>query len=650
MTSTQPDVPSTSSSSALTFSPNPLGFGPVPAGEAAVQVVVVRNGTSEAANLAIDASAAEFSIASGPTTVDAGQVAELFLQYRSAAEGTHAGTLTATGLSGELGRCSLSGTTIPSLTIDPGAIAFGDVPVGQTRVDSFFVTNATGSDVNLELISGVGGTFTLSPSTVRSTAVPTLIAVTYVPDDVGAAQATIRLSDALTASLSGNGIVPEEPDDVNLVAAQRFKVEVPFDHARLFLGAGVTSSPAGTFSNVDGCGLDADSNIYLSARTGRIFAQAGTDVFLQADGGIDGDGFAQLHQQGSDGKAILSSNGATYVAGKRGVVISAGVKVGRKNGDSFDESAPDTDKIDNWTKFFAAVDVVVATKLAYDAIRSYLDDRKSTPPYKQCIEFVAAGIASTAPFVGVLGAAGKIPGITMFGAGGISIFSPAYTAVYGVGGLALVSLFPTMFGLIDATIWAGDDVGITAATGSVKVFGSESVNVHSAKEVSIEASTNKHKDGGEIKLMGKSISIGSDVDSAKAPETSQIKMGAQSLEIRIGVGFITMNAQGHIELGTGDNKITIGPEGIKLDANCVTASGGASKLELSDRKTQLAFEDHGKGGKLVINQDLTSLYKDPNNGVFFAEENAVVKYNTAHKLELDTKGAYLYGKKQNLGL
>ncbi|WP_438035887.1 choice-of-anchor D domain-containing protein [Sorangium sp. So ce204] len=646
MTSTQPDVPSTSSSSALTFSPNPLGFGPVPAGEAAVQVVVVRNGTSEAANLAIDASAAEFSIASGPTTVDAGQVAELFLQYRSAAEGTHAGTLTATGLSGELERCSLSGTTIPSLTIDPSAIAFGDVPVGQTRVDSLFVTNATGSDVNLELISVVGGTFTLSPSTVRSTAVPTLIAVTYVPGDVGAAQATIRLSDALTASLSGNGIVPEEPDDVNLVAAQRFKVEVPFDRARLFLGAGVTSSPAGTFSNVDGCGLDADSNIYLSARTGRIFAQAGTDVFLQADGGIDGDGFAQLHQQGSDGKAILSSNGATYVAGKRGVVISAGVKVGRKNGDSFDESAPDTDKIDNWTKFFAAVDVVVATKLAYDAIRSYLDDRKSTPPYKQCIEFVAAGIASTAPFVGVFGAAGKIPGITMFGAGGISIFSPAYTAVYGVGGLALVSLFPTMFGMVDATIWAGDDVGITAATGSVKVFGSESVNVHSAKEVSIEASTNKHQTGGTIALKGNKFSIVG-IENTVPPTPSQIKMGAQSLEIRIGAGFITMDAQGNIELGTGDNKITIGPEGIKLDANRVTASGGASRLRLSDEQAMLRFEG---GGTLGIDQDIASLYKDRNNGLYFAKEKAVVKYNTAHRLELDATGSYLFGKTQLLGV
>ncbi|AGP34322.1 hypothetical protein BE04_13185 [Sorangium cellulosum] len=646
MTSTQPDVPSTSSSSALTFSPNPLGFGPVPAGEAAVQVVVVRNGTSEAANLAIDASAAEFSIASGPTTVDAGQVAELFLQYRSAAEGTHAGTLTATGLSGELGRCSLSGTTIPSLTIDPSAIAFGDVPVGQTRVDSLFVTNATGSDVNLELISVVGGTFTLSPSTVRSTAVPTLIAVTYVPDDVGAAQATIRLSDTLTASLSGNGIVPEEPDDVNLVAAQRFKVEVPFDHARLFLGAGVTSSPAGTFSNVDGCGLDADSNIYLSARTGRIFAQAGTDVFLQADGGEKEDGFAQLHQQGSDGKAILSSNGATYVAGKRGVVISAGVKVGRKNGDSFDESAPDTDKIDNWTKFFAAVDVVVATKLAYDAIKSYLDDRKSTPPYKQCIEFFAAGIASTAPFVGGAGAAGKIPGITMFGAGGISIFSPAYTAVYGVGGLALVSLFPTMFGMVDATIWAGDDVGITAATGSVKVFGGKSVNVHSAEEISIEASTNKHQDGGTIELKGKAIKIGSGAGSATEPRTSSIEVRAQSLVIRVGSGVLRMDDEGNIELGNDRNMIRVGPAGIELDAVSVVARGGASSLELDDRQVKLSF---GANDSLIMDPSRISLSRLHAGSVSIAPNFSALNYKEDAAIIASAKGLTLVGKRHNLG-
>jgi hypothetical protein len=179
--------------------------------------------------------------------------------------------------------------------------------------------------------------------------------------------------------------------------------------------------------------------------------------------------------------------------------------------------------------------------------------------------------------------------------------------------------------------------------------------------VSIEASTNKHKDGGEIKLMGKSISIGSldglakapetsQIEPAKVPKTSQIEMEAQSLEIRIGAGFIRMDAAGNITLGTDGNTITIGPEGIGLDAKRVTARGGASNLELSDKKTLLEFKDGGKGGKLAINQDLTSLYKDSDNGVYFAEEKAVLKYDSAIRLHLDTKGAYLVGKKQKLGL
>ncbi|WP_437800098.1 hypothetical protein [Sorangium sp. So ce693] len=640
MTSTQPTADPTSSSGSLTFSAAALRFGPVPAGAADVSVVVVQNGTDEAVSLALDPGTAEFSVLSDTTTVDAGQEAELFLQYQSAAEGTHRATLTATGQSGELGRCALSGTSIPSLAIEPGAIAFGDVPVGQRRVEVLFVTNATGSDVELVLSPESGGTFTISPAKVPSTSVPTVIAVTYVPDAIGPAQATLRLSGSpLSASLSGAGV---DPGDIEFVDAnaQRFKVEVPFDHARLFLGAGVPSSPAGTFSNVDGCGLDADSNIYLSARNGRILAQAGGDVFLQADGGEAGDGFAQLHQQGSSGKAILSSNGTAYVAGKGGVTISAGLKVKRDDGATFD-STPDTGAIDALAITFTVFDMLVASKLAYDAVQSYREDRAETPRRKQFLEIAGAAVACSAPVFGALGVATVVPGVTLFGAGGISIFSPAYTVVHGVAGLALVSMYPAIFGLVDATIWAGDDVGITAATGSVKVFGSKSVNVHSAEKVSIEASTNKHQKGGTIELMGNKFSIVG-IENTAPPTPSQIKMEAQSLEIRIGAGFITMDAQGNIELGTGDNKITIGPQGIKLNANRITASGGASRLRLAEEQAMLRFEG---GGTLGIDKGIVCLYKDRNNGVYFAEEKAVVKYNTTSRLELEATGSYLHGKR-----
>ncbi|WP_437977663.1 hypothetical protein WMF11_12615 [Sorangium sp. So ce295] len=641
MTSTQPNFPSTGSSSSLTFSPAALRFGPVPAGAADVRVVVVQNGTDEAVSLALDPGTAEFSVLGDTTTVDAGQEAELFLQYQSAAEGTHRATLTATGLSGELGRCALSGTTIPSLTIDPGAIAFGDVPVGQTRVEVLFVTNATGSDVELVLSPEVGGTFTISPARVPSTSVPTVIAVTYVPDAIGPAQATLRLSGSpLSASLSGAGV---DPGDIEFVDAnaQRFKVEVPFDHARLFLGAGVTSSPAGTFSNVDGCGLDADSNIYLSARTGRIFAQAGTDVFLQADGGEAGDGFAQLHQQGSSGKAILSSNGTAYVAGKGGVTISAGLKVKRDDGATFD-STPDTGAIDALAITFTVFDMLVASKLAYDAVQSYREDRAETPRRKQFLEIAGAAVACSAVAFGGLGAAAVVPGVTLFGAGGISIFSPAYTVVHGVAGLALVSTYPAIFGLIDATIWAGDDVGITASTGSVKVFGSKSVNVHSAEKVSIEASTNNHQAGGTIELNGEQIGIGDLTGSGKVPCTKQIFLQAkETLLINVGTG----NDAGIIEIGTDDNNIRITHDGIEINAKKLAVFAGKSYLELSDKDLTLNFED---GGQLVLNQESAALERGGAGAVILSQGKAVLQHTKDNRLRLAADGLNFKGKKHNL--
>jgi hypothetical protein len=637
MTSTQPNVPSTGSSSSLTFSPAALRFGPVPAGAADVRVVVVQNGTDEAVSLALDPGTAEFSVLGDTTAVDAGQEAELFLQYQSAAEGTHRATLTATGLSGELGRCSLSGTTIPSLTIDPGAIAFGDVPVGQSRVEVLFVTNATGSDVELVLSPEVGGTFTISPARVPSTSVPTVIAVTYVPDAIGPAQATLRLSDSpLSASLSGTGVVPSDIDFVD-TDAQRFKVEVPFDHARLFLGAGVTSSPAGTFSNVDGCGLDADSNIYLSARNGRILAQAGGDVFLQADGGEAGDGFAQLHQQGSSGKAILSSNGTAYVAGKGGVTISAGLKVKRDDGATFD-STPDTGAIDALAITFTVFDMLVASKLAYDAVQSYREDRAETPRRKQFLEIVGAAVACSAVAFGGLGAAAVVPGVTLFGAGGISIFSPAYTVVHGVAGLALVSTYPAIFGLIDATIWAGDDVGITAATGSVKVFGSKSVNVHSAEKVSIEASTNMHQDGGEIKLMGKSISIGEDPGSTEAPRTASISIRGQSLLIRIGYAYLMMHEDGNIELGNDRSNITMDREGIEIN-------GRRSSLELNDENVALRFDTNDS---LIMNQNIIQLSRLNTGSVSIASNLTALNYKEKAAVIAGANGLQLLGKRHNI--
>ncbi|MGK4006461.1 hypothetical protein WMF31_27830 [Sorangium sp. So ce1036] len=646
MTSTQPNPASTGSASSLTFSPAALRFGPVPAGAADVRVVVVQNGTDEAVSLALDPGAAEFSVLGDATTVDAGQEAELFLQYQSAAEGTHRAALTATGLSGELERCALSGTTIPSLTIDPSAIAFGDVPVGQSRVEVLFVTNATGSDVELALSPEVGGTFTISPARVPSTSVPTVIAVTYVPDAIGPAQATLRLSGSqLFASISGAGVVPSDIDFVD-ADAQRFKVEVPFDHARLFLGAGVTSSPAGTFSNVDGCGLDADSNIYLSARNKRIFAQAGGDIFLQADGGEEGDGFAQLHQQGSSGKAILSSNGTAYVAGKGGVTISAGVKVKREDGAAFD-STPDTGTIDTLAITFTAFDMAVATKLFWDAGRSYLEDRADTPRLKQFVEIAGAVAALAAPVLGGLGAGGLVPGVTLFGAGGISIFSPAYTVVHGVAGLALVSMYPAIFGLVDAGIWAGDDVGITASTGAVKVFGGKAVNVHAAEEISIEASTNKHQDGGTIELKGRAIRIGGGEGSATEPRTSSIEVRAQSLVIRVGRGVIRMDEEGNIELGNDHkpNMISIGPAGIELDAVSVVARGRASSLELDDRQVKLSF---GANDSLIMNQNIIQLSRLNTGSVSIAPNLTSLNYKEKAAVIAGASGLQLLGKRHNI--
>lgn len=599
------DPPPSGSAGDVTFTPAAPSFGPIPAGTPDVRSVLIQNSGPEAATVSLGA-AAEFSLVNA-RQIEAGGELELFLEYVTSAAGSHSDALTAVGVTSgvELGAASISGVTIDALSASAASVSCGSATVGASKATAFYITNATGSEVSVAVGAG---DFTVTPGTVPSTGVATQILVTFTPTADGAREATVTVGDDLEVALSGTGVAEaEEPlagDDLTTVTtdggdeaadATRYKVYVPSHETQLTMGEGPgsESSTSRAFTSVDGFGLDTDENFYVHARDGRFYARAGGDVFIQADGA--GGGFAQLHQKHEDGAALLSSAGSAYVIGEGGVMINGGLDLWWDDEDDFDQK-PDTAWIDGWGAAFVALDIVVGALLAKDAIASYAEDRKSTPPVKQFLEIVGAVGATAAPIVGFSSLVGApLPGTTIFGQAGVSIFSPAFTVVYGLAGLGLVSTFPTLYGVIDSTVWAGDDVNVTGATGSVNVSAGTAINLHahssSGGEVTIEASTAQHQVGGAVNVLGKTIAIGSALPDAAKPQTQTIELGAgNELTITVGLAKITMSADGSIELACGTtNTLSLTPSGIEVAGTKIDLAAQKAALALDPAKAVLKF-------------------------------------------------------------
>ncbi|MEC7523656.1 MAG: hypothetical protein VYE22_27485 [Myxococcota bacterium] len=597
------------------LSPSSATLGPVPLGTSAVAQLVA---TNEAGGPPVSARVTGDGFALlAEVTVAPCESATVYVEYAASSEGEHRGTLELVeqGTSTVVASASLSGTTTASLSVGASSLDFGSVLVGATGVTTLSVTNSTGASLTLS----PAAPFTVDPTQLPSTGIPQQLFVRFDPTAATAYSASLAIGSE-TVTLSGTGIEDSDAEALEAAASAqatadaaadatqytstsdtagstRYKVEVPYDTSRLYLGRGVSDSSLQTY--IDGCGLDTDSNVYLHARSGRLFGKAGDDIVLWSDGGSDDDSHVWLHNNGS-GSSILSSRGTSYLSGEGGVVVTAGLPLdGSGSGIA---KAPDTAVIDTMATIFTALDIAVGVGLAVDAIKSTKDDWDSSGYGKRGLEIFGSIVAAGAPIVGICGAAGALPGATIFGAAGVSIFSPAYTAIYGVGGIGLISLYPTMFAVIDATIWAIDDVNITGSTGNVNLNAGSEINVHASSssggKVAIEASTNAHGLGGAVTVHGGDITIGSSAGVAlTTPITQSMSLGAVSVEheavtgytITLGASEISIDALGVIKLKAGPQQLVLSPTaGISITAtNTVSVGAPTASLELSAGKAEL---------------------------------------------------------------
>jgi len=601
----------------VTVGPSSALLGPVPLGASDIAQLVVVN-PADGAVVSVRVTGEGFTLLSGGGDVAPGESREVYVEYEASQEGEHPGAVEVVdSTAAVVASASLSGTTTASLRVGTSSLAFGSVLVGSSGVMTLSVTNATGGALTLS----PAAPFSVEPSSVPSAEVPQQLVVRFDPTAATAYSVSLSIGSE-TVALTGTGI--EESDAAALDAAAsaqatadaaadatqytstsdtagstRYKVEVPYDTSRLYLGRGVSDSSLDTY--IDGCGLDTDSNVYLHARSGRLWGKAGDDVVLWSDGGSDGDAHLWLHNNGSDGISVLSSEGNSYVVGDGGVVISAGLSLTKDKDKT--EKEPGTGTIDTMATIFTAVDIAVGAKLLYDAVKSTKDDWDSSGAGKRGLEIFGSLVALGAPVVGICGAAGALPGTTIFGLAGVSIFSPAYTAIYGVGGIGLVSLYPTMFGLVDSTIWAFDDVNITGVSGNVNVNAGGEINLHASSstggKVAIEASSNGHLQGGAVTIHGGDITIGSDDPvPGPVPQTQSLKLEAitvehealSSYEIRLGAtSKISIDARGVIKLQAGQQQLVLSPTaGISIIAtNTLKVGAPSASLELTQGKAEL---------------------------------------------------------------
>jgi uncharacterized membrane protein len=215
--------------SQISVTPTRLDFREVTVGQDQTLAVTIRNsGTADLtlSRLVVegDASAA-FAVQNAPTLpvpMAPGATVAVQLRYRPSTAGTVTGTLRVDSNANNTPRAtvSLNGTGVaasqPQLTATPPQVAFGNVPVGQTRTSQVTVTNAGTADLMLTRLT-VGGDAALTLGTAPT--LPTRLApkatatveVRFRPSRAEASTGTLRVDSntsntpQVTIPLSGTG-------------------------------------------------------------------------------------------------------------------------------------------------------------------------------------------------------------------------------------------------------------------------------------------------------------------------------------------------------------------------------------------------------------------------------------------------------------
>lgn len=339
---------------------------------------------------------------------------------------------------------------MPTVSLSPSSVDFEDTIVGSSSTATITVSNGLTESVALSLGGADSGKFTISPSTVAAGGVVT-VTVTFTPsgqsDVVADYAATLSTSPASgSATLTGTGIDPQLVEGVSTI---EFAQESDDDQT-----TGGTSASRKQF------------RIWVPDTDGSAALLMGVRAI---DDSTDGFG--------------LFTPASGMISAESGVTILAG------NSAPVADSATGSGTSQSITTKMAIADASVAATFAARAV-AFGIPWTSLKNHKMSIAAGAAAFMAGATGAGlsIAGAAGgNTPGgVNIYGDGGVLIASPMFSAWHSLLGLALTSLYPLVFGVIDSEMFGGNSAtvsGIRKAT----VQSNRSTNLVSTGDVNLEA-------------------------------------------------------------------------------------------------------------------------------------------------------------------
>ena len=203
----------------LTLNPSTLTFGNVNVGSNSVLTSTVTNtGQAPVTISQVFASGANFSETSfaTPTTLGAGQSAQIQVTYAPTSTGVAGGTVAvASNAPGAAPGLSLSGTGVqPGVSLSPASINFGSLVNGQSKSQVVTITNTGTANLTISQMNAIGAGVSVSgistPLTIGAGQSGTL-SVQFAPQSAGTLNGSVSLttnasSIPATIAVSGSSV------------------------------------------------------------------------------------------------------------------------------------------------------------------------------------------------------------------------------------------------------------------------------------------------------------------------------------------------------------------------------------------------------------------------------------------------------------
>jgi len=203
----------------LSASPASVNFGSVAVGgsSGAQQIVVSNTGTAAVNITAVVLNGSVFAVtgATAPVTVNPSSSITLSATFSPTTSGSASGSITITSSASNPSlSIALSGTgTQAGLSVSPASFNFGSVADGQTKSETFTVTNTGTASLTISQIGESGGAFSVSglatPATIPAGGTTTF-SVLFDPTTAGSLTGSVSITSSAPSSptavaLSGTG-------------------------------------------------------------------------------------------------------------------------------------------------------------------------------------------------------------------------------------------------------------------------------------------------------------------------------------------------------------------------------------------------------------------------------------------------------------